>query len=67
VTVAWGERERWIPAKARRRDELPGQTRWVELSGCGHLPMWDDPDLIARTILEGTSQPGRQTSSEAIG
>jgi pimeloyl-ACP methyl ester carboxylesterase len=24
VTVAWGERERLMPPKARRRDELPG-------------------------------------------
>jgi pimeloyl-ACP methyl ester carboxylesterase len=57
VTVAWGEKERLIPAKARRRDELPAQTRFVSLPGCGHLPMWDDPELIARTILEGTAQP----------
>lgn len=53
VTVAWGEVDRLIPAKARRREELPPHTRFVALPGCGHLPMWDDPDLVARTILEG--------------
>jgi pimeloyl-ACP methyl ester carboxylesterase len=53
VTIAWGERERLIPMKARRRDELPPHTRFVDLPGCGHLPMWDDPDLVARTILDG--------------
>jgi pimeloyl-ACP methyl ester carboxylesterase len=52
VTVAWGERERLIPPKARRRDELPAHTRFVELPGCGHLPTWDDPELVARTILD---------------
>ncbi len=55
VTVAWGERERLIPAKAQLRDELPAQTRFVTLEGCGHLAMWDDPELVAATILEGTA------------
>ena len=57
VTIAWGEKERLIPAKARLRDELPTQTRYVELEDCGHLAMWDNPDLVARTILEGTGSP----------
>ncbi|HWH20636.1 MAG TPA: alpha/beta fold hydrolase, partial [Solirubrobacterales bacterium] len=43
VTIAWGEKERLIPKKARRLDELPPQTRVVALPGCGHVPMWDDP------------------------
>jgi pimeloyl-ACP methyl ester carboxylesterase len=55
VTVAWGEKERILPAKARRRDELPAGTRYVELPGVGHLMMWDDPELVARTILEGSA------------
>ena len=25
----------------------------VELAGCGHVPMWDDPGLVARTVIEG--------------
>lgn len=53
VTVAWGGKERLIPKKARLLDELPSQTRVVTLPGCGHVPMWDDPELIARTIVEG--------------
>jgi pimeloyl-ACP methyl ester carboxylesterase len=54
VTIAWGEKERLIPKKARRLDELPSQTRVLALPGCGHLPMWDDPERIASTIIEGT-------------
>jgi pimeloyl-ACP methyl ester carboxylesterase len=54
VTVAFGERERLIPQSGRLRDELPEQTRWIELAGCGHVPTWDDPELVARTILEGS-------------
>jgi len=63
VTVAWGDRERLIPAKARRRDELPVHTRFVTLPDCGHVPMWDAPELVARTIVQGAGQPARQTPS----
>lgn len=53
VTIAWGEDERLIPRKARLLDELPRQTRVVTLPGCGHIPMWDDPELVANTIVDG--------------
>jgi pimeloyl-ACP methyl ester carboxylesterase len=53
VTIAWGDKERLIPKRARRLDELPPQTRVVTLPGCGHIPMWDDPERIAGTIIEG--------------
>jgi pimeloyl-ACP methyl ester carboxylesterase len=56
VTVAFGQRDRLLKRrKARFRDELPSHTRWLELPGCGHVPMWDDPDLVTVTILEGTA------------
>jgi pimeloyl-ACP methyl ester carboxylesterase len=55
VTIAFGERERLIPPRARRGDELPSATRWVTLPGCGHVPTWDDPELVAATILEGSA------------
>jgi pimeloyl-ACP methyl ester carboxylesterase len=63
VTVAWGDHERLIPAKARRRDELPTHTRFVTLPHCGHTPMWDDPQLVARTILEGADKRPANTRS----
>jgi len=53
VTVAWGEKDRLLPAKARITDELPTDIRKITLPGCGHLPMWDDPELVSRTILAG--------------
>jgi pimeloyl-ACP methyl ester carboxylesterase len=31
--------------------ELPPRTRFVSLPGCGHVPMHDDPDLIASVLL----------------
>jgi pimeloyl-ACP methyl ester carboxylesterase len=30
--------------------ELP-RARLVPLQGAGHVPMWDDPDAIARELL----------------
>ena len=64
VTIAWGEREHLIAKRARRGDELPDHTRWIELPGCGHVPMWDDPPLVARTILDGTA-PVASTARES--
>jgi len=63
VVVAWGDKDRLIPAKARRRDELPAHTRFVTLPDCGHSPMWDDPELVARTILEASAKRRSQTIS----
>jgi len=54
VTIAYGDRERLVPKRARGADELPAHTRWVTLPGCGHVPTWDDPELVAKTVLEGT-------------
>jgi pimeloyl-ACP methyl ester carboxylesterase len=51
VTVVFGKRDRVVPAAARRRDELPDDTRWLEPDRLGHVPMWDDPVLVTRIIL----------------
>ena len=54
VTLAWGERDRLV-----RRVEVHGFDA-VALPGCGHIPMWDDPALVARVLLQGTSvRPAR--------
>ena len=65
VTVLWGEQERLVPAKARREDELPQHAKIVTLRGCGHLPFWDDPEAVARVILDATgdSQPVAQRAT----
>jgi pimeloyl-ACP methyl ester carboxylesterase len=52
VTIAWGERDRLVgPPKRERR---PAHARFVLLPEVGHTPTWDDPDLLATTILEGS-------------
>jgi pimeloyl-ACP methyl ester carboxylesterase len=54
VTIAFGSHDRMVPqCNSQLRDELPAHTRWVTLPNCGHVPMWDNPDLVARTILDG--------------
>ncbi|GIF71981.1 alpha/beta fold hydrolase [Asanoa siamensis] len=55
VTVAWGTRDlilRYSQAAVARRG-LPN-ARHVDLPGCGHVPMSDDPDLVADLILATT-------------
>jgi pimeloyl-ACP methyl ester carboxylesterase len=53
VTIAWGELDRLVgPPKRERR---PAGSRFLVLPGVGHTPMWDDPELVAATLLEGSS------------
>jgi pimeloyl-ACP methyl ester carboxylesterase len=54
VTVAWGDHDRLLltrPQSARARERLPS-ARHVALPGCGHLPTWDDPSLVATVIRD---------------
>jgi pimeloyl-ACP methyl ester carboxylesterase len=54
VTVAYGRRDAALLPHHRRREELPPQTRWFSMPRCGHVPMADDPELVAGVILSGT-------------
>jgi pimeloyl-ACP methyl ester carboxylesterase len=52
-TVAWGDRDRLLISSRqapRARRAMP-EARHVALHGCGHVPMWDDPELVAQAIL----------------
>jgi pimeloyl-ACP methyl ester carboxylesterase len=56
--IAWGTRDRTIPfqtCSAWFKNRFP-DAEWVELPDCGHLPHHDDPELVARTILEVTAR-----------
>jgi pimeloyl-ACP methyl ester carboxylesterase len=57
VRIAWGTKDRTLPIKrcsGWHRQTLPN-AEWVDLPDCGHLPQHDDPELVARTILEVTA------------
>ncbi|MEU9254152.1 alpha/beta fold hydrolase [Streptomyces sp. NPDC048270] len=53
VTIAWGTRDRLLLRRqgVRAKHTLPG-ARLVRLPGCGHVPMSDDPALVARVVLD---------------
>lgn len=56
TTVAWGDRDRLLifsRQAPRARRALPS-ARHVVLHGCGHVPTWDDPEQVARVILEAS-------------
>ena len=56
VTIAYGAHDRMVqPPSTHVRARLPPHTRWLTLPGCGHVPMSDDPELVARTILHETA------------
>lgn len=54
LTVAFGTRDWLLTRNAQHRGELPAHTRWLRPRGWGHVPMWTDPEGVARLILEGT-------------
>ncbi|MFF0183234.1 alpha/beta fold hydrolase [Streptomyces sp. NPDC005244] len=55
VTVAWGTRDRLLVRRqgVRAKRIIP-RARLVRLPGCGHVPMNDDPALVARVLLDGS-------------
>jgi len=64
VTIAWGTRDRLLPpSQARLALHHIPQATFVTLPGCGHVPMTDNPDLVAKAILDGSSgMPGAKTA-----
>ena len=57
ATIAWGERDRLLifSRQAPRARRMLPAARHVTLEGCGHLPTWDDPEQVARVLLEASS------------
>jgi len=66
VTIAFGSRDRvLLPLLARRRAQVPKQARWLKLPGCGHLPMFDDPEAVAALLIEGSRRGATNPESVA--
>ena len=54
VLLAWGTHDAVLPMRAfapMLRDGIPG-VEFRELRGLGHVPMVDDPDLVADLVLD---------------
>ncbi|MEV5895829.1 alpha/beta fold hydrolase [Nonomuraea fuscirosea] len=54
ITIAWGEHDRLLLRRQAVRAARWSGQRVKLLQGCGHLPMSDDPALVARVILESS-------------
>jgi pimeloyl-ACP methyl ester carboxylesterase len=55
VTIGWGEYDRLLlPRQAWRAARMIPGAQLVALPGCGHVPMYDDPALVARVLLDGS-------------
>ncbi len=56
ITLAWSEKDSLLPVATYgkiARERLP-QATFEVLPDVGHVPMLDDPELVARTILAVT-------------
>ena len=57
ITLAWAAKDRVFPLQingANACELIPG-ARWIVLEDVGHVPMLDDPRLVAQTILTATT------------
>ena len=57
IRIGWAERDRIVPYRRYGRPlrKVFPAAEFVRMPGCGHVPTYDDPDLVCRTILEVTT------------
>jgi pimeloyl-ACP methyl ester carboxylesterase len=53
LTLAWAEHDNLVRNKPLPAKLLPKRVEQVMLPDCGHVPTWDDPELVARVVLAG--------------
>jgi pimeloyl-ACP methyl ester carboxylesterase len=60
ITIAWSREDRVLPlaTNGERAKELVPGARFIVLEDVGHVPMFDDPALVVRTVLETTAAAG---------
>jgi pimeloyl-ACP methyl ester carboxylesterase len=65
VLLAWAGKDRTLPMKrySQRFRELLPRAEFRVLPKTGHVPMSDDPELVARTILDFTARYAGQLPS----
>jgi pimeloyl-ACP methyl ester carboxylesterase len=55
VTIAWGTRDRLLrPSQILMAKAWLPHARILPLPGCGHVPMTDDPALVAGVLVRGS-------------
>jgi len=57
IMLAWSERDKIFPVRVNgeRARQLAPRAQFKILAGVGHVPMLDDPRLVAETILESVA------------
>ncbi|HEU0019965.1 MAG TPA: alpha/beta fold hydrolase [Thermoleophilaceae bacterium] len=60
VTLAWGEHDRLV----RPPSTPPAVTRTVLLTGCGHVPTWDDPAQVAALIRSSAADAASRATRD---
>jgi pimeloyl-ACP methyl ester carboxylesterase len=63
IDVVWSELDRIFPVgpfSETARQRIPN-ARHLVLEGIGHVPMFDDPQRVARTILDTVARTSRET------
>lgn len=65
VTIAWSAKDRVLfPGQRRRAQRMVPHADVFTLAGCGHVPMMDDPALVAQTIRNHiTALPKRRKAA----
>jgi pimeloyl-ACP methyl ester carboxylesterase len=65
VTVAWGAEDRLfpLPRYEERGRTLVGGAEFLVLDEVGHVPMYDDPELVAATIRATTARASSSGAS----
>jgi pimeloyl-ACP methyl ester carboxylesterase len=57
VTILFGDTDNTLPyPHSQERSLAPAHASWMVIDNCGHAPMWDYPDLIAKIIKETTER-----------
>src|SRR5215469_4549513 len=60
VTIGWGTRDRLLrPRQGLLAKALLPQADLILLRGCGHIPVTDDPPLVAQVLLHGSRHAQR--------
>jgi pimeloyl-ACP methyl ester carboxylesterase len=63
TTIARGTLDRLVSPP--RRERMPPGATYIELPGVGHTPTWDDPELVARLLLDSSSAQDQASSGRS--
>lgn len=59
VTILFGDTDNTLPADvSQERSLAPSHCTWLRIENCGHAPMWDQPDLVLKVVLETSAKSG---------